>query len=219
MNKKKMPTISRRNLCLILAFVPPWLLAPATAKPTDAQIARNRFVESIPVLPWLTLGETTINQARVPIQRLKTDMGGSLLIREGESVETGGKFIHLATALKQGMLNEQGMQMLTLDFDARNKLQMAVFWINRGWNDKNLAPFVARMSSRYATLAIPDHLYDPESEATDKIIIFEIGKYVIELRLPQHGTYATATFTTKEILGKLRSLDGTIHLYGESLGN
>ena len=209
--------ISRRVLGGVAAKLCLVYCMPALAKPTDAQIARNGFVQAIPVLPWLTLGETTKQQVLPQVQRLKTQYQGALLVSDGVSVETGGYFINLATAIPQGMLNEQGLQMLTLDFDARQVLQLVVFQINRGWKDKNLPPFVERMKRRYSNLANPDYLGDPLSEATDKVIIFDIGKFVIELRLPQHGTYATGTLTTKEILRKLRAIDGTIHIYSDLL--
>ena len=210
-------TMSRRALGGFAAMLCLMGSMPALAKPTEAQIARNSFVQGIPVLPWLILGETTQQQVRPQIQQLKTQYQGMLLVSDGVSVETGGYFINLATAIPQGMLNEQGLQMVTLDFDAQQKLQLVVFRVNRGWNDKNLSPFVERMKRRYSNLANPDYLVDPLSEATDKVIIFDIGKFVIELQLPQHGTYATGTFTTKGILNKLRTVDGTIHIYGDSL--
>lgn len=187
------------------------------ARPTDAQIARNNFVQSIPVLPWLKLAETTIHEVRTPIQQLKGQYQGALLIQEGTSAETGGMFINLSMALPQGMLNEPGLQMLTLDFDERKTLQMVVFRINRGWKDRNLTPLVERMTGRYRNLAEPDFLGDADSEATDKTLLFDIGRFAIEVRLPQHGTYATATFTTKTILKRLRTVDSTIHIFGDML--
>jgi hypothetical protein len=187
------------------------------ARPTDAQIARNNFVQSIPVLPWLKLSETTIHEVRSPIQQLKGQYQGALLIQEGTSAETGGMFINLSMALPQGMLNEPGLQMLTLDFDERKILQMVVFRVNRGWKDRNLTPLVERMTGRYRNLAEPDFLGDADSEATDKTLLFDIGRFAIEVRLPQHGTYATATFTTKTILKRLRTVDSTIQIFGDIL--
>lgn len=187
------------------------------AKPTDTQMARNQFVQSIPVLPWLKLAETTLNDVRMPVQQLKSQYEGALLIRDGASAETGGTFITLSTALPHGMLNEPGLQLLTLDFDERQKLQMVVFRVNRGWRDRNLQPLVERMMRRYRNLAEPDFLGDPDSEETDKTVLFDVGRFVIEIRLPQHGTYATATFTTKAILKRLRETDGTLAIFGATL--
>ena len=208
---------TRRQLGFAMAAALSCASGKLQAKPTEAQIARNSFVQTIPVLPWLKLAETTIQEVRVPIQQLKTQYQGTLLMQDGTSVETGGTFINLSTALPQGMLNEQGLQMLTLDFDERRRLQMVVFRINRGWKDKNLSPLVDRMVRRYGNLAEPDLMSDSQSEATDRTLLFDIGRFAIEVRLPQHGTYATATFTTKVILKKLRTVDGTIHIFGDAL--
>ncbi|MGG4053333.1 MULTISPECIES: hypothetical protein [Delftia] len=209
--------LSRRNISLAMVFAIVLASGATQAKPTDAQIARNNFVQSIPVLPWLKLAETTIHEVRTPIQQLKSQYQGALLIQEGTSAETGGMFINLSMALPEGMLNEPGLQMLTLDFDERKILQMVVFRVNRGWKDRNLTPLVERMTGRYRNLAEPDFLGDPDSEATDKTLLFDIGRFAIEVRLPQHGTYATATFTTKTILKRLRTVDSTIHIFGDML--
>lgn len=209
--------LSRRNISLAMVFAILLASGATQARPTDAQIARNNFVQSIPVLPWLKLAETTVHEVRTPIQQLKNQYQGALLIQEGTSAETGGMFINLSMALPQGMLNEPGLQMLTLDFDERKILQMVVFRINRGWKDRNLTPLVERMTGRYRNLAEPDFLGDPDSEATDKTLLFDIGRFAIEVRLPQHGTYATATFTTKTILKRLRTVDSTIHIFGDML--
>lgn len=209
--------LSRRNISLAMVFAILLASGATQARPTDAQIARNNFVQSIPVLPWLKLAETTIHEVRTPIQQLKSQYQGALLIQEGTSAETGGMFINLSMALPEGMLNEPGLQMLTLDFDERKILQMVVFRVNRGWKDRNLTPLVERMTGRYRNLAEPDFLGDPDSEATDKTLLFDIGRFAIEVRLPQHGTYATATFTTKTILKRLRTVDSTIHIFGDML--
>lgn len=209
--------LSRRNISLAMVFAILLASGATQARPTDAQIARNNFVQSIPVLPWLKLAETTVHEVRTPIQQLKNQYQGALLIQEGTSAETGGMFINLSMALPQGMLNEPGLQMLTLDFDERKILQMVVFRINRGWKDRNLTPLVERMTGRYRNLAEPDFLGDPDSEATDKTLLFDIGRFAIEVRLPQHGTYATATFTTKTILKRLRTVDSTIQIFGDIL--
>ncbi|MHC3436494.1 hypothetical protein [Delftia acidovorans] len=209
--------LSRRNISLAMVFAILLASGATQARPTDAQIARNNFVQSIPVLPWLKLAETTVHEVRTPIQQLKNQYQGALLIQEGTSAETGGMFINLSMALPQGMLNEPGLQMLTLDFDERKILQMVVFRVNRGWKDRNLTPLVERMTGRYRNLAEPDFLGDPDSEATDKTLLFDIGRFAIEVRLPQHGTYATATFTTKTILKRLRTVDSTIQIFGDIL--
>ena len=209
--------LSRRNISLAMVFAILLASGATQARPTDAQIARNNFVQSIPVLPWLKLAETTVHEVRTPIQQLKNQYQGALLIQEGTSAETGGMFINLSMALPQGMLNEPGLQMLTLDFDERKILQMVVFRVNRGWMDRNLTPLVERMTGRYRNLAEPDFLGDPDSEATDKTLLFDIGRFAIEVRLPQHGTYATATFTTKTILKRLRTVDSTIQIFGDIL--
>lgn len=183
------------------------------AEPSDAQMARNQFIQSLPVLPWSSVDETMFSDVQAPIQAMKNQYGGALLVSSGPSAETGGTFINLSSIAKGGLLNEPGLQFITLDFNESRRLQMVTLRFDRGWNDKNIAPLLERMSRRYGNLATPTVLGDPESEARDRVVLFEIGKFVVEVRLPQHGTYVSSTFTSKAILKRLRSIDGTLEIY------
>jgi hypothetical protein len=180
---------------------------------------QGQLLRSLPVFPWLKIGETSINDVRVPIQQLKTTYGGRLLLKDGASPETGGTFINLSAAVSGGLLGEPGLTMLTIDFDQQNKAQMAVFWVSKGWGDANIRPLVERVSARYANYANPVVISDPESEATDKTVLYDMGRFVAEIRVPQQGSYAFVTFTTKELLKKIRMMDGTYDLLKKYLEN
>jgi hypothetical protein len=82
--------------------------------------------------------------------------------------------------------------------------------IDRGWQDRNIAPLLRSLSSRYSSITEPVTIGDPESEATDRTVLFDIGRFIIEVQIPQHGTFVTATFTTKALLHRMRSADRTI---------
>ena len=67
------------------------------AEPSDAQMARNQFIQSLPVLPWASVDETMFSDVQAPIQAMKSQYGGALLVSSGPSAETGGTFINLSS--------------------------------------------------------------------------------------------------------------------------
>jgi len=193
--------LKRRTL--LLGSLQLALVAPvAMGAGNGAQMLQSQMLRSLPVFPWLKVGESTINDVRSPIQQLKTSYGGRLLLKNGDSPETGGTFINLSAAVSGGLLGEPGLSMMTIDFDSAQKVQMVTLWANKGWNSANVGPFISRVNARYASLASPVVITDPESEATDKTILYDMGRFAAEIRIPQQGTYFFATYTTKELLKK-----------------
>lgn len=171
---------------------------------------QKQMITALPVLPWLNLGETTQSDVRAPIQQLISSHRGHIMVTDGISVETGGAFINLASAGKHGLMGIPGANMLRLDFDGSNKAQLVELTVDRGWRNKNAAPLLQSLSGRYSSITPPVTIRDGESEASDSTVLFDIGRFVVEAQIPQHGTYLTVTFTTKELLKKLRTADGTV---------
>ncbi|CAN7644892.1 hypothetical protein LJR129_005006 [Acidovorax sp. LjRoot129] len=211
MNVSRRATLS----CLAgLSLAPASMLsvaAPAQPKGGMTEL-QKQMITALPVLPWLSLGETTITQVRAPIQQLIASHRGYVMVTDGTSVETGGAFINLASSSKFGLMGVAGCNMVTLDFEGSRKAQLVALTVDRGWANKNEAPLLDSLTSRYASITPPVTVRDGDSEASDKTMLFDIGRFVVEAQVPQHGTFLTVTFTTKELLKKLRTMDGTVKM-------
>ena len=173
---------------------------------------QKMLIPFLPVFPWLSVAETKKTQVRSPIQSLISSHQGYVMVTDGQSVETGGAFINLATSSKQGLLGIDGCSMINLDFGHDEKAQLVSLSIDRGWRNKNVQPLISSLAGRYATITPPIFIRDGESEATDATVLFDIGRFVVEALIPQHGTLLTVNFTTKDLLAKLRTADRTIDL-------
>lgn len=209
-------SIRRRSLLLFGIFAAHQPLAHAQqvngvrgGGMTDQQ---KMLIPSLPVFPWLSIAETKKTQVRSPIQAMITSHQGYVMLTDGVSVETGGAFINLATSSKQGLLGIDGCSMINLDFGPDDKAQLVSLSIDRGWRNKTVQPLIASLTSRYAAITPPVFIRDGDSEATDATVLFDIGRFVVEALIPQHGTLLTVNFTTKELLTKLRTADRTIDL-------
>lgn len=172
--------------------------------------AQKMLITSLPVFPWLTLAETRMTHVRGPLQQLVNSHQGYVMVTDGVSAETGGTFVNLATSSKNGLVGIPGCKIVVLDFGKEDRAQLVSLTIDRGWRDKNVEPTIAALTSRYASITSPIILRDSESEATDTTVLFDIGRFIIEARIPQHGSAVLVTFTTKEILRQLRTNDRTI---------
>jgi hypothetical protein len=173
---------------------------------------QKMLIPSLPVFPWLSIAETKKTQVRSPIQSLISSHQGYVMVTDGQSVETGGAFINLATSSKQGLLGIDGCSMINLDFGPDETAQLVSLSIDRGWRNKNVQPLISSLTGRYAAITPPIFIRDGESEATDATALFDIGRFVVEALIPQHGTLLTVNFTTKDLLAKLRTADRTIDL-------
>ena len=211
--KVNMLNTRRTAALLITAFV----LAPATAVATGPSgktgmtDLQKMMITTLPVLPWLSLAETRQSSVRAPLQEMISNHQGYVMITDGTSVETGGSFINLATSSKAGLMGIPGCRMMNLDFDGEGKAQLVSLSVDRGWRDKNVAPLLSSLTQRYASITSPVTIRDGGSEAADATVLFDIGRFVVELQIPQHGTLLTVTFTSKAILTKLRIADGTFN--------
>lgn len=196
-------------LVAVFALAPSTTLAAGPSGKSGMSELQKMMITALPVLPWLTLGETRQSDIRAPLQQLISSHQGYIMVTDGTSVETGGSFINLATSSKAGLMGIPGCQMLNLDFDGSGKAQLVSLSVDRGWRNKNVAPLISSLTQRYASITGPVTIRDGESEATDATVLYDIGRFIVEVQLPQHGTLVTVNFTTKALLTRLRIADGT----------
>lgn len=203
---------SRRQFTVALA-AGCWALA---AGAQDKRIPKE-LIPSVPVFPWLTIGETSYDAAKAVYQRMLTSSSPRPWFREGASEITGGTFMTISELSSKGMAGELGLKVITTVFDTQKKAQMAIFLLDRGWNDANVNPLIARMEGRYTLYADPIRVQDDRGESSDYYIIFDMGRFIVEISIPQHGTFLSVYFTTKELHRKIRIADGTYELFKKHL--
>ena len=198
--------ISRRDALFLIggSAAAPWASAQGTAG--------KHLVASIPVLPWLSIGQTTENDVRGPVQSLMNAKPRPWF-RDGASEITGGRYMSISSLAGRGVAGEEGLKILTMVFDTARRAQLAIMTVDKGWNGANVEPLIARMTARYRSYAQPVRIRDGDSEATDLYIFFDIGRFCIEIAIPQHGSYASVHFTTKAIHKLIRTADGTFDLF------
>ena len=178
-------------------------------RPGMTDLQRN-LIPALPVFPWLSVGETKKVQLLPKLQQIISSEPAHVMVTSGSSADTGGEFVNLASVSKAGLLGIPGCQIVNIDFAADGKAQLVTWFVDRGWNDKNVQPLIVSLSKRYSAISPPRFLRDSETEATDTTILFDIGRFIVELQVPQHGSLLTVTFTTKTILAQLRTADRTI---------
>lgn len=203
---KPIQSARRRELVTLAAL----FSLPGTS--VMAQGAGRHLVPSIPVFPWLHVGQTTLSEVRGPVQSLM-NASPRPWFRDGTSEITGGTYISVSSLAGQGVANEEGLRILTMVFDKSQRAQLAIFVVDKGWKDANVQPLIKRLSQRYASYAKPARLQDGDSDATDYYVFFDIGKFCIEIAVPQHGSNATVHFTTKDLHKQLRIADGSYELF------
>lgn len=210
-SKAAFPWFNRRSMIAGLAS----MLLPTLVSGQTRRMPKD-LIPSIPVFSWLNIGETTMAGVRGPIQSIRHQSPGSWY-NEGSSEITGGTFMTVSDLNSQGMLGEDGLKVLTVVFDVMRKAQLAIFLVERGWNDARVKPLINRITKRYASMGEPVRVDDGASEASDYYVIFDLGRFIIEISIPQHGTFLSVYFTTKEIHERLRMADGTHHIFAPYL--
>ncbi len=210
------PPLSRREvaLALLVSTCVPQALAQKSSpgQPGGMTDIQRSLIPSLPVFSWLSVGETTKAQLMPKLQQVITSQQSHVMVTSGDSAETGGEFVNLASASKAGLMGIPGCQIVNINFGSDGKAQLVTWSVDRGWNDKNVQPLIATLTNRYSAISRPVVLRDSDSEATDTTILFDIGRFIVELQVPQHGSLLTATFTTKSMLAQLRAADRTIDI-------
>lgn len=210
MTKKK--NFRRKLLAAIGLMVAGGLPVLAAVRKTPKEL-----IASVPVFPWLNIGQTTLQNAQGPIQAMLSSSPPPLF-REGPSEITGGSFMTVSSLHGSGMLGETGLRVLTIVFDKNKCAQLAIFVVDRGWNNANTQPLLNRIAERYSSYAEPVRIQDAQSDATDVYYFFDLGRFVIEISVPQFGDFLQVVFTTKEIHAQMRMADRTYDLFKPYLG-
>lgn len=203
---------SRRNFTLAMMA----LVCAVGARAQDKRIPKE-LIPSVPVFPWLKIGETSYDAVRATYQRMISSSSPKPWFRDGISEITGGAYLTISELSSKGMAGELGLKVITTVFDTQKKAQMAIFLLDRGWNDANVSPLIARMEGRYTLYADPIRVQDDRGESSDYYIIFDMGRFIVEVSIPQHGTFLSVYFTTKELHRKIRIADGTYELFKKHL--
>lgn len=174
--------------------------------------AQRKMLTSLPVTSWLSVCQTTTAQVQANLQRIVNQHPG-IIPNWGQSEITGGPSVTISSAVGHGLLDEKGLRIFSLIFDPSNRLELVTFMFDRGWAEANVDPLVKRITRQFSRYATPAILMDNDSEASDKYFVFDIGKFVIEIAVPQFGTFIPVYFTTKDTHRRMRIADSTYEIF------
>ena len=96
----------------------------STARPGGMTDMQRRLIPSLPVFSWLSVGETTKTQLLPKLQQIISSQQSHVMVTSGESAETGGEFINLASASKVGLMGIPGCQIVNIDFAVLNEVDI-----------------------------------------------------------------------------------------------
>ncbi len=218
MQKENNLVLTRRTaLAIVTGVVVPCL--PAFAQTGDTKKATGQLTEaqrymltSLPVLPWLSIKETTVSSVQAQVQAIVTSHPG-IIQQWSDSEITGGPSLPVNSLVGDGLLGEKGLRIFSLHFDSSRRLELVIFMVERSWNEKNVAPLIERVTKRYARYASPILIANGHEEATDKYLVYDIGRFVIEIGLPQYSTFVPVYFTTKKTHKMMRQTDNTYNQF------
>lgn len=183
-----------------------------TKPPGRLNDAQKMAMTSLPVMPWLSIKQTHITSAQAKAQTIASSAPGTMN-EQSDSIVTGGAAITLALGTSKGLFGEKGFRIMSMAFNPGRTLELVTFMFDRGWNDENIKPLLERVKRKYEIYADPELVMDGESEASDRYYIFDIGRFVVELAVPQYGTFIPVYFTTKDTYRRMRMADSTYHLF------
>jgi len=228
MRTKKMLTTAAMCLGLLMGAQ-----AHADLSPKDPQVQQSKNlagqnlikITSIPVFPWLSLGKTSCQQARTAIAQFS----GVGIISSGDaSTITGGEFMNVTNVplrMEAFLFGEPGLRAASIHCDPSPKGRTAsyvVWMVERGERDRFLTPLINRLTQRYHNYAVPLSFSDGRGESEDRYILFDLGRFVVEIALPQDQEKAYVTFASRSIYEQTRKQRGLWDLVGpyliESIG-
>lgn len=73
------------------------------------------------------------------------------------------------------------------------------------------------LQSRYGGIVRPITIKDDRGEAEDAYIIYPMGEFIVEVSIPQHGSFVTAVFARRSIYEHMRKADGSYEVVGKYL--
>jgi len=171
----------------------------------SAQAEMNKLaIKSLPVFAWLVVGESTSTAVLPKLQQ------GNLILQEGVfAYDPQGKLINASKPGGPGIEGETGLRIMSLGFGKDRRLESVTMMIERGWKDKNVPSLVDRMTTRYGVKAKPMIIRDERGDSADIYMLFDLGRFVVEVSVPEQGSFVTAIFTTRDLYEKMKKADRT----------
>jgi|GEM_PF-3603826 len=171
----------------------------------SAQAEMNKLaIKSLPVFAWLVVGESTSTAVLPKLQQ------GNLILQEGVfAYDPQGKLINASKPGGPGIEGETGLRIISLGFGKDRRLESVTMMIERGWKDKNVPSLVDRMTTRYGVKAKPMIIRDERGDSADIYMLFDLGRFVVEVSVPEQGSFVTVIFTTRDLYEKMKKADRT----------
>jgi len=175
----------------------------------------NKFtLQTLPVFRWLVIGESTTHSVLPKLQQK------NLLIEQDTfAYDPQGVLINASKLLGPGIEGDTGLRIMSLGFGKDRRLESVTMLVERGWKDKNVGPLCDRMQARYGAHAHPMVIQDGRGEATDTYTLYDLGRFVVEVAVPQNGSFASVIFATKDLYKKMKRADRTDELLLPRLSN
>lgn len=192
------------------AFILALVLGGGLSAPVMAESARGHLnkmaIRALPVMPWLVLGVT---KPQAVSQRLSQQ---NMPVIEGTFAHTGGPLINTMSIGNDVFPGEVGLRIVSMGFEKDQRLASVTFMVDRGFKDVNLQPLIQRISQRYAGYAAPVRVGDDRGDNGDWYVLFDLGRYTVEIAVPEQSKRARVVFATREIYEQMRQADSTADL-------
>lgn len=179
-------------------------VADEEARSSSPATGSRVLIAAVPVWDWLVVGESTTTSVQ---PRLQTFKG---IVSKGTFAYTGGQLINFGSAL--GIENEEDLRLVSLGFDQDRRLVSVTQLYDRGYQDSHVESVIKRLVSRYRAYGEPIAIMDARGEAEDRYILFDLGRYVVSINVPQSGRFVTLKVATFEVYKDMVSADRTADL-------
>ncbi|BCU08452.1 hypothetical protein [Allochromatium tepidum] len=184
--------------------------------PQVAQELYKHALTSLPVLPsGVSLGTSTPRSVRPDLQRL---IDGGAILSEGVSAYTSGALMNVAQTYGDGLAGELGLRLMSLNFGRDQTLALVFFMVQRGWQDQNVEPLIDRLVERYGPYTSPIFVQDGRGENSDRYVLFNLERFIVEIAIPENGSFSQVTLATREVYEMIKKQEGTADLLFPWLG-
>ncbi|NVZ11496.1 hypothetical protein HW932_19790 [Allochromatium humboldtianum] len=213
--RRRHPWVFLSIFMLMLGSVPSaW--AQSGGSPQVSQEIYKHALTSLPVLPsGISLGTSTTRSVRPDLQRL-TD--GGAILNEGVSAYTSGALLNVGQTYGDGLAGELGLRLMSLNFERDQTLALVFFMVQRGWQDQNVEPLIDRLVERYALYTSPIFVQDGRGDNADRYVLFNLERFIVEIAIPENGSFAQVTLATRERYETIKKQEGTADLLFPWLG-
>lgn len=168
--------------------------------------AQRYMLTSLPVNDWMAIGSTSAADVRAKLQSITNSTRGAML-DVGVSDLTGGESFTIASP--GPLLGDKWLRVLSLIFSRSRELELVTFMFMRRGNNLNVEEIVNRITQKLQPYAPPILIAGTDEEASDKYYLFDIGRFVVEISVPQYGSLIPVYFTTKKTHKIMRVADNT----------